>query len=50
MHIIATSKIQNNFQTIIPKEIMEKYEIDEDTIIWWIINEKGNSEINFRKK
>lgn len=50
MLILATSKIQSNYQTTIPKEIRKNYDIDNDTIVEWAINEKGNPEINFRKK
>ena len=50
MLILATSKIQSNYQTTIPKEIRKNYDIDHDTVVEWAINEKGNPEINFRKK
>ena len=50
MFILATSKIQSNYQTTIPKEIRKNYDIDSDTVVEWAINENGNPEINFRKK
>ena len=50
MLILATSKIQSNYQTTIPKEIRKNYVIDNDTVVEWAINENGNPEINFRKK
>lgn len=50
MLILATSKIQSNYQTTIPKEIRKNYGIDNDTVVEWAINENGNPEINFRKK
>ncbi len=50
MLILATSKIQSNYQTTIPKEIRKNYDIDSNTIVEWTINEKGNPEINFRRK
>ena len=50
MLILATSKIQSNYQTTIPKEIRKNYDIDNDTVVDWAINENGNPEINFRKK
>lgn len=50
MLILATSKIQSNYQTTIPKEIRKNYDIDNATIVEWTINENGNPEINFRKK
>ena len=50
MLILATSKIQSNYQTTIPKEIRKNYDIDNDTVVEWAINENGNPEIHFRKK
>ena len=50
MLILATSKIQSNYQTTIPKEIRKNYDIDNDTVVEWAINENGSPEINFRKK
>ena len=50
MLILATSKIQSNYQTTIPKEIRKNYDIDNDTVVEWSINNNGNPEINFRKK
>ena len=50
MLILATSKIQSNYQTTIPKEIRKNYDIDHDTVVEWGINDSGNPEINFRKK
>ena len=50
MLILATSKILSNYQTTIPKEIRKNYDIDDDTVVEWAINNNGNPEINFRKK
>ena len=50
MLILATSKIRSNYQTTIPKEIRKNYDIDDDTVVEWSINNNGNPEINFRKK
>ena len=50
MLILATSKIQSNYQTTIPTEIRKNYDIDNNTVVEWAINENGNPEINFRKK
>lgn len=50
MLILATSKIQSNYQTTIPKEIRKNYDIDDNTVVEWAINNNGNPEINFRKK
>lgn len=47
---IATTKIYKNFQTSIPKEMREAFDIDEKTIVEWGINEKGEPEVNFRNK
>ena len=47
---IATTKIYKNFQTSIPKEMREAFNIDEKTIVEWGINEKGEPEVNFRNK
>ena len=33
MLILATSKIQSNYQTTIPKEIRKNYDIDNDTVV-----------------
>ena len=50
MLILATSNIQSNYQTTIPKEIRKNYDINNDTVVEWAINDNGNPEINFRKK
>ena len=50
MLILATSKIQSNYQTTIPKEIRTNYDIDNDTVVEWKKKKNGNPEINFRKK
>ena len=48
--VLATSKIQSNYQTTIPKEIRKNFQIDNDTVVEWAINERGRPEINFRRK
>lgn len=48
--VLATSKIQSNYQTTIPKEIRKNFTVDKDTVVEWSINERGRAEINFRKK
>ena len=50
MLILATSKVQSNYQTTIPKEIRKNYNIDHDTVVEWYIIDNGKPEINFRKK
>ena len=48
--ILANTKMYKNKQTIIPSEIREKFNVDEDTIIEWGVDESGLPTINFRKK
>lgn len=48
--ILANTKMYKNKQTIIPSEIREKFDVDEDTIIEWGVDENGEPKINFRKK
>ena len=50
MKVLANTKIYKNFQTAIPKGFRQQFNIDEDTIIEWGIDEAGNPQINFRKK
>lgn len=50
MKILANTKIYKNYQTAIPKEFRQQFDIDEDTIIEWGIDEEGRPQINFRKK
>ena len=49
-NVIATSKVQCNYQTTIPKEIRKNFKIDQYTIIEWSINNDGKPELNFRRK
>ncbi len=48
--IIANTKIYKNFQTSIPKEVREAFDINEDTIVEWGITDEGLPEVNFRNK
>lgn len=50
INVLAVSKVQANYQTTIPKEIRKNYEIDNNTVVEWAINDNGNPEINFRRK
>ena len=43
-------RIDDLGRVVIPKEIRKNYDIDNDTVVEWAINENGNPEINFRKK
>ncbi|WP_067090651.1 AbrB/MazE/SpoVT family DNA-binding domain-containing protein [Methanobrevibacter curvatus] len=48
---IATTKIYDKFQTVIPIEVRRKYDIKgKDYFIEWNINEKGKIELEFVKK
>ena len=48
---LATTKIYDKFQTVIPVEVRKKYDIDEKGyFIEWNINEKGKIELEFVKK
>lgn len=48
--IIANTKIYKNFQTSIPKEVREAFDINDDTIVEWGITDEGLPEVNFRNK
>ncbi|MBZ9570633.1 type II toxin-antitoxin system PrlF family antitoxin [Methanobrevibacter sp. TMH8] len=48
--MIAKTNIYNRYQTVIPKEIRKKINIDKEQIIEWDINDKGKVELTFRKK
>ena len=50
VNVLATSKVQINYQTTIPKEIRKNFQVDNNTVIEWSINEKGKPELNFRRK
>ncbi len=48
--ILANTKMYRNKQTIIPSEVRDRFNVDNDTIIEWGVDESGNPTINFRKK
>lgn len=48
--MIANTKIYKNFQTSIPKEVREAFDINDDTIVEWGITDDGQPEVNFRNK
>lgn len=51
MDILASTGVYKNYQTAIPKEVRKRFKVNIDnTILEWGINEKGNLEINFRRK
>ena len=43
-------RIDDLGRIVLPKEIRKNYDIDNDTVVEWAINDNGNPEINFRKK
>ena len=47
---IGNTKMYKNKQTIIPSQIRDKFDVDENTIIEWGVDEFGEPKINFRKK
>ena len=49
-NLLATSKIQSNYQTTIPKEIRKNFDVEKGMVVEWSINEKGRAEIFFRRK
>ena len=50
VNLLATSKIQSNYQTTIPKEIRKNFDVEKGMVVEWSINEKGRAEIFFRRK
>ena len=50
MEVLANTKVYNNYQTAIPKEMREKFNIDKETVIEWGVDDKGEPQIKFRKK
>ena len=48
--ILANTEMYKNKQTIIPSEIRDRFDVDEDTIIEWGVDEFGDPKINFRKR
>lgn len=47
---LAYSKIDDNNQTVIPREIRDRFDVDENTIVEWGVGENEEPRINFRKK
>lgn len=50
MAVIANSKIHHGYRINIPQEIVQYYDIDESTIVEWIIDENDELKLNFKKK
>ena len=48
--LVANTKIYKNFQTSIPKEMREAFDINDETIVEWGITDDGQPEVNFRNK
>lgn len=42
--------INEDFETVIPSEIRKHYDLDQDYIIKWSINDCDNTELEFIKK
>ncbi len=50
VNLLATSKIQSNYQTTIPKEIRKNFDVEKGMVVEWSINEKGRAELFFRRR
>lgn len=50
MITLAQTKLYKNKQTAIPSQIRKKFNVDENTIIEWGIEDNGQPAIRFRKK
>lgn len=50
MKILAYSEIYDKYCTVIPKQMRDLFDIDEDTVIEWGVDENDNPQINFRKR
>ncbi|MBE6492692.1 MAG: AbrB/MazE/SpoVT family DNA-binding domain-containing protein [Methanobrevibacter sp.] len=50
INILANTKIYKNYQTSIPKEIREKFNITKDTVVEWGVNENNEIVLKTRKK
>lgn len=48
--MLARTKIYDKYQTVIPAEIRNKYNLSRDYYIEWDINENGKVELDFIKK
>lgn len=44
------TNIYDKFQTVIPSEIRKHYNLDQNYIIRWSINDAGKTELEFIKK
>lgn len=47
--VLTSTKIYKNYQTVIPKEIRKEFNINDNTVIDWSI-EDGEAKIKFRQK
>lgn len=48
--MIATTKIYNKYQTVVPAEIRKELNIDKSYVIEWFLDENKEVKLNFRKK
>lgn len=50
MTVIANGKIHHGYRITIPHEVVQFYDIDENTIVEWIIDENDELKLNFKNK
>ncbi|MGL6297729.1 MAG: AbrB/MazE/SpoVT family DNA-binding domain-containing protein [Methanobacteriaceae archaeon] len=48
--MIATTKLYNRYQTVVPREIRKKLGVNPDDIVEWDLTEDGGAKVMFRKK
>jgi bifunctional DNA-binding transcriptional regulator/antitoxin component of YhaV-PrlF toxin-antitoxin module len=48
--MIATTKLYNKFQTVVPVEIRKKLNVSIDDVVEWELTEDGGVKVKFRKK
>jgi len=48
--MLASTKLYNKYQTVVPSEIRKRLNVEEDDILEWDVTEDGCAKIMFRKK
>ncbi|MGL6298578.1 MAG: hypothetical protein ACRC1M_05355 [Methanobacteriaceae archaeon] len=48
--MLATTKMYDRFQTVVPAEVRKMLDIDKNYIIEWDVNEEGQAVLSFVKK
>ena len=48
--MVGDCRVYKNNQTLIPKKIREKYNVNENTIVEWFIDEHDEPVVRFRGK